>query len=113
MFSNSNKQTKGWLATAAASLILFAFAAPSAEAVVLDSNVYAQYQTLRTRLLSQEANLLRDYDDLQKKIDTLNRQNVDRSLTPTIDGLSKTLDKTFDDLRKVRQDIKVLETQML
>lgn len=110
MFSNSS--TKKILAGALSSLVLIALSAPSAKAVV-DSNIYSQYQAVRSRLLVKENGLLKDYDQLQKQIDLLNRQNQDRSLTPTIDGMSKTLDQTYDDIRKIRQDIKALDLKML
>lgn len=97
----------------ASSLVLIALVAPSANAVVLDSNIYSQYQAVRSRLIVKENDLLKDYDKLQKEIDLLNRQNNDNSLTPTIDGLSRALDTTYSDLRKVRQDIKALDLKML
>lgn len=97
----------------ASSLVLIALLAPSANAVVYDSNIFSQYQSVRARLLVKESSLLKDYDDLQKQIDLLNRQNNDRSLTPAIDGLSRSLDQTYDDIRKVRQDIKSLDLKML
>ncbi len=75
----------------ASSLVLIALVAPSAKAVVLDSNVYSQYSAVRGRLLVKESSLLRDYDDLRKQLDELNRSNNDKSLTPTIDGLSRSL----------------------
>lgn len=109
MFSNSIKQI---MAAGIASMVLIAVAAPSANAVV-DSNIYSQYQAVRSRLLVKETNLLKDFDDLQKKIDLLHRQNEDHSLTPTIDSLSKSLDQTYDDIRKIRQDIKLLDLKML
>lgn len=96
----------------ASSMILIALTAPSANAVV-DSNIYSQYQAVRTRLVVKENGLLKDYDDLQKQIDLLNRQNNDRSLTPTIDGLSRTLDATYSDIKKIRQDIRSLDLKML
>lgn len=98
---------------AIASLVLIVLAAPNANAVVLDSNIYAQYQSVRTRLLVKETDILKDYDSLQKQIDLLKKQNDDRSLTPAIDGLCRTLDQTFSDLQKVRQDIKSLDLKML
>ncbi|MBX9689767.1 MAG: hypothetical protein K2X27_23865 [Candidatus Obscuribacterales bacterium] len=97
----------------ASSLVLIAVVAPSANAVVLDSNIYSQYQGVRSRLLVKETGLLKDYDDLQKQIDLLNRQNNDRSLSPQIDNLSRVLDQTYSDLRKVRQDIRALDLKML
>lgn len=111
MFTNTRK-IKIWSAAASLALIAFASFVPQVEAVVLDSNIYGQFQTLRTRLLSKEADLLRDYDAIQKKIDLLHKHQ-DPSLTPTIDGLSKALDQAYSDLRKVRQDIKTVELQML
>ncbi len=97
----------------ASSLVLIALFAPSAKAVVLDSNVYSQYQAVRGRLLVKENTLLKDYDDLRKQLDELNRSNNDKSLTPTIDGLSRAVDDKFLDLRQLRQDIKALDLKML
>ncbi len=109
MFSQSTIK-KIFVAGMALAFILIA--APSANAVV-DSNIYGQYQALRARLITKENSLLKDYDDTQKQIDLLHRQNDDRSLTPTINDLSRTLDATYDDLRKTRQTIKDLDLKML
>ena len=95
------------------SLVLIAFAAPNANAVVLDPNVYSQYTAARSDLLTIESGLLKDYDDLQQQIDSLHKQNIDRSLTPQIDDLSRSLDQTYFDLRRVRQDIKSLDLSIL
>ncbi|MBX9723894.1 MAG: hypothetical protein K2X81_20980, partial [Candidatus Obscuribacterales bacterium] len=64
----------------ASSLILIA-SAQSAKAVVLDSNVYSQYSAVRGRLLVKETALLKDYDDLRKQLDEVQRANNDKSLT--------------------------------
>ncbi len=103
---------KKFCVTGMASLMLISLAAPSANAVV-DSNIYSQYQAVRSRLVLKENSLLKDYDDVQRQIDLLNRQNTDRSLSPTIDNLSRTLDATYSDIKKVRQDIKSLDLKML
>jgi peptidoglycan hydrolase CwlO-like protein len=110
---NSQNQIKKICVAIASSLVLVVLAAPNANAVVLDPNIYAQYQSARTRLLVKETDLLKDFDSLQKQIDLLKKQNDDRSLTPTIDGLCRAQDQTFADLQKVRQDIKSLDLKML
>ncbi len=97
----------------ASSLILIASAAQSAKAVVLDSNVYSQYSAVRGRLLVKETAMLKDYDDLRKQLDELQRANNDKSLTPTIDGLSRSIDDKFQDIRRLQQDIKALDLKML
>lgn len=112
MFS-LNSIKKICVAGMASSLVLIALSAPSAKAVVLDSNVYKKYTAARSSLLMIESGLQKDYDNLQKQIDLLNKQNRDRSLTPQIDDLSRSLDQTFFDLRKVRQNIKSLDLMML
>jgi len=97
----------------ASSFVLIALAIPSAKAVVLDSNVYARYRTVRASLLIKETSLLKDYDDLQKQIDLLQRQNDNRTMSSQIDGLSRSLDQTYLDLRQVRLDIKSLDRTVL
>jgi hypothetical protein len=112
MFS-LNSIKKVCAAGVVSSVALIALAAPSVKAVVLDSNVYSRYTAARSTLLTIESNLQKDYDNLQKQIDLLNRQNSDRSLTPQIDDLSRSLDQTYLYLRKVRQDIKILDRAIL
>ena len=97
----------------ASSLVLIALAAPSANAVVLDSNVYLRYTAARSSLLQSESLLQRDYDNIQKQIDDLNRQNNDRSLTPRINDLSHSLDQTYFNIRKIRENIKMLDLTVL
>ena len=97
----------------ALSLVMIALVSPDAKAVVLDSNVYEQYRADRSDLLSKEACLVKDYDDLQRQVDYLNRQNTGHSLTPQINDLGRSLDETYYDLRKVRQDIKSLDQSIL
>lgn len=96
----------------AASLVLLALTAPSANAVVADSNVYTQYQSVRVSLLNKEQRLQRDFDVLQKTIDDLKKAN-DKSLDRQIDDLSRVLDSTYSKLRNVRLDIKDLDSRML
>lgn len=107
-----NSLKKFCVAGMASSLILIALTAPSANAVV-DSNIYSQYQAVRSRLVVKEGSLLKDFDDLRKQMDVLNKQNSDQSLSPTLDGLSRTLDATYSDIKKIRQDIKSLDLKML
>lgn len=110
MFSNSIKKVA--VSGMALSLVLIAMNAPSAKAVVADSNVYSQYQTVRVSLLNKEQRLQRDFDALQKTIDDLRKAN-DKNLDKTIDDLTRSLDNTYLRLRNVRLDIKDLDGRML
>ncbi|MBX9571220.1 MAG: hypothetical protein K2X77_20150 [Candidatus Obscuribacterales bacterium] len=110
MFSNSIKKVT--VSGMALSLILVALNAPSAKAVVADSNVYSQYQSVRVNLLNKEQRLQKDFDALQKTIDDLRKAN-DKNLDKTIDDLSRSLDNTYLKLRNVRLDIKDLDGRML
>lgn len=111
MFSQ-NSIKKVCVAGMAASLVLIALSAPSAKAVVADSTVYSQYQNVRFRLLNKEQRLQRDYDQMQKRLDDLMKAN-DKNLDPQINDLSRSLDSTYYNLRKVRMDIKDLDSKML
>ena len=111
MFSlNSIKKIS--VAGMAASLVLIALTAPSAKAVVADSNIYSQYQNVRFKLLNKEQRLQREFDGMQKVIDDLRKAN-DKSLEPQINDLSRTLDGAYYNLRQVRMDIKDLDSKML
>lgn len=94
-------------------IALLAFSqAPQANAMVMDSQVFGQYQASRTLLLNKERSMQQDCDDLQRQIDDLNRKQ-DRDLQGQINDLCRSLDTKFSDLRRIRQQLRDVEMKML
>lgn len=94
-------------------MALLAFTqAPQANAMVMDSQVYGQYQMSRAVLLEKERSTQRDCDEIQRQIDDLNRKQ-DRDLQGQLNDLCRSLDTKYSDLRRIRLQIRDVELKML
>ncbi|MBX9694407.1 MAG: hypothetical protein K2Z81_18620 [Cyanobacteria bacterium] len=81
-------------------------------ALVSDPTVYSQLKDRRWELVTKESKLIRDKDSIERNIDELNRRNKNNKFDSTLNSLTKDLDKTFQDLRKVRLDIQEVDTAL-
>jgi hypothetical protein len=97
---------------AVAALMSLSPFAPQANAMVMDSQVFSQFQNSRMVLLTKERTTQKECDDLQRQIDDLNNRR-DNSLQGQINDLCKSLDAKHLDLRRIRHDIRDVELKML
>jgi hypothetical protein len=95
--------------SAAAGSLLLSSAQP-ASARIADQNVASQVSAQRDVLLIKERRLNQDLDDLQHKINDLQKDSADPRL---IDDLCRQSDIKFQDLKVVRYNIRQLEVLMM
>ncbi len=100
------------LGMAVTALLALSPMAPQANAMVMDSQVFGQYQMSRSLLINKERSTQKDCDELQRQVDDLNRKQ-DRDLQGQINDLCRSLDTKYVDLRRIRQELKDLEIKML
>ncbi len=74
-------------------------------ALISDPAVYSRLKDRRWELVIKESKLVKDKDSLERNIDELNRRNLHNKFDSTLNHLTRELDKTYQDLSKVRLDI--------
>jgi uncharacterized protein YlxW (UPF0749 family) len=110
VMQKQNMAIKGALLLATTLLSLTVFAATPSEASVRDSATVSSIMNERNQLLLKEQRLLQDYDDLQKRLMDLQRQDSDPR---QVDQLCRDIDKKYSDLSGVRWSIKNLDLRLL
>ena len=81
-------------------------------AAASDPVVFDQLQTRRRALLTRESNLMRDQDDLFKRMEDLKRRQ-DADAANQLNEVCRRVDTKSWELRQVRQDIREVDTRLL
>ncbi|HEY9787483.1 MAG TPA: hypothetical protein V6D17_18990 [Candidatus Obscuribacterales bacterium] len=80
--------------------------------LVSDPGIVSQLMEKRRGLLTREATLLRDQDDLLRRIDDL-RRNKEKDNQAQLNELCRKSDAKYWELRQVRFDLQDVETRLM